>query len=745
MEDTDDSLDDWRDLMMSPTGLLSGFTSEPCFSKSVSDVFCGGGSALGTDHMRELEVFMSNPEANFGEDEFRVGSVVGVDNALVNNGDMIMEKYGFHDASPLVSAGSRLPRLTIPSGMSPNELLDSPVMLSNSQIFSEQLKLSTDMIHRKPLSPTTGTMNFSPPENDDSMLKSTYSADREQDSDDVSSFHLKPPLPCYPPSQNQNFQTEDYCQSLLPIQPPSDYEFLVKQENPRLKSSGLELATDATTPFGISLMTESSAFQLSSHSYGVAETETRENNKTARGTDVLGAQSLDVGHKGLCTSVGTAKTSEDGYNWRKYGQKQVKGSDYPRSYYKCTHLSCLVKKKVERSHDGEITEIIYKGAHNHPKPQPSRRSTFGSTVACGEPIEIGEGSGSYVKADPLWRETQQGYKDTKVGSEWRSEGLDITSSTSVVTELSDPHSNNQKPVGPLESAETPELASTLASHDEEEDANTQGSLSVGEDDDMETESKRRKRESSLIESALGSRALREPRVIVQIESEIDIIDDGYRWRKYGQKVVKGNPNPRSYYKCTSAGCIVRKHVERASHNLKYVLTTYEGKHNHVVPAARNSNHMNSGNGNLPPSSSVSQSTLTLPRNSHIPKAEPQNFVPPFNRKMEYETEFLRPEYLGNFSGTPSSMYHHMKFPTVPSSGLYGAFGLNTNYSSSAPPMIPSVGNLSIPLPLNFPLPSSFAMVGYNHPGRSLDPVPPFFMDQQMKDCDVKLLRPKQEQ
>jgi len=37
---------------------------------------------------------------------------------------------------------------------------------------------------------------------------------------------------------------------------------------------------------------------------------------------------------------------------------------------------------------------------------------------------------------------------------------------------------------------------------------------------------------------------REPRVVVQTISEVDILDDGYRWRKYGQKVVKGNPNPR---------------------------------------------------------------------------------------------------------------------------------------------------------------------------------------------------------
>jgi hypothetical protein len=38
--------------------------------------------------------------------------------------------------------------------------------------------------------------------------------------------------------------------------------------------------------------------------------------------------------------------------------------------------------------------------------------------------------------------------------------------------------------------------------------------------------------------------IREPRVVVQTQSEVDILDDGYRWRKYGQKVVRGNPNPR---------------------------------------------------------------------------------------------------------------------------------------------------------------------------------------------------------
>lgn len=84
--------------------------------------------------------------------------------------------------------------------------------------------------------------------------------------------------------------------------------------------------------------------------------------------------------KGSGISVASDRLSDDGYNWRKYGQKHVKGSEFPRSYYKCTHPSCEVKKLFERSHDGQITDIIYKGTHDHPKPQPSRRYTASASV-----------------------------------------------------------------------------------------------------------------------------------------------------------------------------------------------------------------------------------------------------------------------------------------------------------------------------------------------------------------------------
>lgn len=61
----------------------------------------------------------------------------------------------------------------------------------------------------------------------------------------------------------------------------------------------------------------------------------------------------------------------------------MKGSENPRSYYKCTHPNCSMKKKVERSlMDGQITEIVYKGNHNHPKPQSTRRTSSQHSSSC---------------------------------------------------------------------------------------------------------------------------------------------------------------------------------------------------------------------------------------------------------------------------------------------------------------------------------------------------------------------------
>ncbi|KAL9237485.1 hypothetical protein vseg_012027 [Gypsophila vaccaria] len=76
---------------------------------------------------------------------------------------------------------------------------------------------------------------------------------------------------------------------------------------------------------------------------------------------------------------------------------------------------------------------------------------------------------------------------------------------------------------------------------------------------------------------------KEPRVAFKTKSEVDHLDDGYRWRKYGQKAVKNSPFPRSYYRCTTAGCGVKKRVERSCDDPSTVVTTYEGHHTHPCP------------------------------------------------------------------------------------------------------------------------------------------------------------------
>ncbi|KAG8099549.1 hypothetical protein GUJ93_ZPchr0013g34939 [Zizania palustris] len=377
---------------------------------------------------------------------------------------------------------SREPCLTIPAGFSPSALLESPVLLTNFKVEP---------------SPTTGTLSMAaimsksahPDILPSPRDKSAGSAHEDGGSQD---FEFKPHL-------------NSSSQSVAPaINDPPNHETSMQNEslNTASVSSNMTIANihlcsrESTLAVNVSSAPKQPVGMVGLTDSVPAEAGTSElQQMNSSGNAMQETQPENVAEK----------SADDGYNWRKYGQKHVKGSENPRSYYKCTHPNCEVKKLLERSIDGQITEVVYKGRHNHPKPQPNRRLSGGSVP--------------------------------QIQGEERYDGVATTEdkSSNVLTNIGNP----------VHSAGMVEPVPGSAS-DDDIDAGGGRPYPVDdatEDDDLE--SKRRKMESAAIDAALMGKPNREPRVVVQTVSEVDILDDGYRWRKYGQKVVKGNPNPRS--------------------------------------------------------------------------------------------------------------------------------------------------------------------------------------------------------
>ncbi|KAL4574778.1 hypothetical protein LXL04_021616 [Taraxacum kok-saghyz] len=82
---------------------------------------------------------------------------------------------------------------------------------------------------------------------------------------------------------------------------------------------------------------------------------------------------------------------DDGYSWRKYGQKDVLGAKHPRGYYRCTYRQlqgCLATKQVQRTNDDpNIFNMTYHGNHTcHPKNDTC--SSLPSPSSLSPPSEI---------------------------------------------------------------------------------------------------------------------------------------------------------------------------------------------------------------------------------------------------------------------------------------------------------------------------------------------------------------------
>eukprot|EP01101_Sappina_pedata_P013393 TRINITY_DN965_c0_g1_i1.p1 TRINITY_DN965_c0_g1~~TRINITY_DN965_c0_g1_i1.p1 ORF type:complete len:446 (-),score=79.43 TRINITY_DN965_c0_g1_i1:103-1440(-) len=368
---------------------------------------------------------------------------------------------------------------------------------------------------------------------------------------------------------------------------------------------------------------------------------------------------------------GEIDSSADGYRWRKYGRKRVKGGTFPRSYYRCTSAGCPAKKFTEAvsqsdtiadDDEGLIEEVdddeeygkqctqqtlhmgdsvmniktSYKGEHNHPAPlNPHKRSSrqktedrpqsnspagfspfnpqsFSNTTSYAEPLRSnppikslpleslstpnayqahsdthqpirthavqgyasqGYGQSGYTPFD-LYPQAHPGYtQPRRQPSQYYEDDMEDQQSSKKQKQKQ--HIATNAGIGqiPLAAAEIPSRYAPPKDLKVDQASPQPNPAPISEESVLSAA-------QQLISLQSGEQSGSRKVVKATIDGPPP---DGYQWRKYGQKAVKGSPYSRSYYRCSYSDCKVKKNVERSASEPNVIIHTYEGLHTHPAP------------------------------------------------------------------------------------------------------------------------------------------------------------------
>jgi len=272
----------------------------------------------------------------------------------------------------------------------------------------------------------------------------------------------------------------------------------------------------------------------------------------------------NLGTKGTILASDSTN-SEDGFKWRKYGQKKLKGTTSPRHYYKCTYPGCHVKKSVERiEENGKYSEkISYKGDHLHDSSRIALLSPFSHLI------------------NPSTQTTTNSISNSNNSN--TSSNTNASTNTNTNTNTKTIPSTNVK---------------TSTSNSDTKNTNNSSTNIVVENSSTNstmTDNLTNSTNSTIADNSNNStNSTIANNLVTNNLTSISILEDGFCWRKYGQKNVK-NGTKRSYYKCTEITCTAKKQVEKFETGIK---TSYEGSHNHSKPFITEARKKRRGNNSL---------------------------------------------------------------------------------------------------------------------------------------------------